>query len=210
MAALFIILTVIGFFAGIISGIAYLINAFRHKNIKCQQWWKIFVGSAVCFVIGLCGSGATSGTDDSSSHNSNHARVAEQKSAKKKKEAKKAAKRKKDTKKHQKASKVDREALALAILKNAYKGKAKVWLDSDDKSFMIQPTGTDFKKALTTVIATKDKGDWRIVTKSIDKVSRSVNESANLPYYVSIVNPENRGKVLYSSLDGVSVYDFMG
>lgn len=129
----------------------------------------------------------------------------------KKTESKKAPAelKKKTSKKKPAFSNADKEAATLILLKKSYKGQAKVWFDADDKAFMIQPTSEDFKEELLDVVADQDTDDWKQLTDSIDAVLRSLYKNVKLTNFVSIVNPDNPDKVLYSSLNGKTAYDFL-
>ena len=74
---------------------------------------------------------------------------------------------------------------------------------------MIQPTSEDFKEELLDVVQSQDTDDWKQLTDSIDAVSRSLYKNVKLADFVSIVNPDNPDKVLYSSLNGKTAYDFL-
>lgn len=74
---------------------------------------------------------------------------------------------------------------------------------------MIQPTSEDFKEELLDVVADQDTDDWKQLTDSIDAVSRSLYKNVKLTDFVSIVNPDKPDKVLYSSLNGKTAYDFL-
>lgn len=74
---------------------------------------------------------------------------------------------------------------------------------------MIQPTSEDFEEELLDVVADQDTDDWKQLTDSIDAVSRSLYKNVKLTDLVSIVNPDNPDKVLYSSLNGKTTYDFL-
>ena len=74
---------------------------------------------------------------------------------------------------------------------------------------MIQPTSEDFKEELLDVVADQDTDDRKQLTDSIDAVSRSLYKNVKLTDLVSIVNPDNPDKGLYSSLNGKTTYDFL-
>ena len=95
------------------------------------------------------------------------------------------------------------------LLRKSYKGQAKVWFDAADKAFMIKPTSEDFKEEMLDIVADQDTDDWKQLTNSIDAVSRSLYKNVGLADFVSIVNPDNPDKVLYSSLNGKTAYDFL-
>ena len=195
-----------------------------------KRWWIWTI--AVFMVIG--GLGNMLGVDDEDDDSDNSSAKTEQVKKSKPKKAKKtssatqkkaetskpkktASKKKAETSKPKKTapkkkptvSTADKEAAALVLLKKSYKGQAKVWFDADDKAFMIQPTSDDFKEELLDVVQSQDTDDWKQLTDSIDAVSRSLYKNVKLADFVSIVNPDNPDKVLYSSLNGKTAYDFL-
>ena len=198
-----------------------------------KRWWIWTI--AVFMVIG--GLGNMLGVDDEDDDADNSSAKTEQVKKSKPKKAKKAKKTSSVTQKKAETSKpkktapkkkaetskpkktapkkkptvstADKEAAALVLLKKSYKGQAKVWFDADDKAFMIQPTSEDFKEELLDVVQSQDTDDWKQLTDSIDAVSRSLYKNVKLADFVSIVNPDNPDKVLYSSLNGKTAYDFL-
>lgn len=181
-----------------------------------KRWWIWTI--AVFMVIG--GLGNMLGMDDEDDDADNSSAKTEQVKKAKLKKAKKtssATQKKTETSKPKKTapkkkptvSTADKEAAALMLLKKSYKGQAKVWFDADNKAFMIQPTSEDFKEELLDVVQSQDTDDWKQLTDSIDAVSRSLYKNVKLADFVSIVNPDNPDKVLYSSLNGKTAYDFL-
>ena len=181
-----------------------------------KRWWIWTI--AVFMVIG--GLGNMLGVDDEDDDADNSSAKTEQVKKSKPKKAKKtssATQKKAETSKPKKTapkkkptvSTADKEAAALVLLKKSYKGQAKVWFDADNKAFMIQPTSEDFKEELLDVVQSQDTDDWKQLTDSIDAVSRSLYKNVKLADFVSIVNPDNPDKVLYSSLNGKTAYDFL-
>lgn len=195
-----------------------------------KRWWIWTI--AVFMVIG--GLGNMLGVDDEDDDADNSSAKTEQVKKSKPKKAKKtssatqkktetskpkktAPKKKTETSKPKKTapkkkptvSTADKEAAALVLLRKSYKGQAKVWFDADNKAFMIQPTSEDFKEELLDIVQSQDTDDWKQLTDSIDAVSRSLYKNVKLADFVSIVNPDNPDKVLYSSLNGKTAYDFL-
>lgn len=195
-----------------------------------KRWWIWTI--AVFMVIG--GLGNMLGVDDEDDDADNSSAKTEQVKKSKPKKAKKtssatqkktetskpkktAPKKKTETSKPKKTtpkkkptvSTADKEAAALVLLRKSYKGQAKVWFDAADKAFMIKPTSEDFKEEMLDIVADQDTDDWKQLTDSIDAVSRSLYKNVKLADFVSIVNPDNPDKVLYSSLNGKTAYDFL-
>lgn len=181
-----------------------------------KRWWIWTI--AVFMVIGGLGNMLGMGDEDDDADNSS-AKTEQVKKSKPKKAKKtsSATQKKTETSKPKKTapkkkptiSTADKEAATLALLKKSYKGQAKVWFDADNKAFMIQPTSEDFKEELLDVVQSQDTDDWKQLTDSIDAVSRSLYKNVKLADFVSIVNPDNPDKVLYSSLNGKTAYDFL-
>ena len=189
-----------------------------------KRWWIWTI--AVFMVIG--GLGNMLGVDDEDDDADNSSAKTEQVKKSKPKKAKKtssvtqkkaetskpkktAPKKKAETSKPKKTvpkkkptvSTADKEAAALVLLRKSYKGQAKVWFDAADKAFMIKPTSEDFKEEMLDIVADQDTDDWKQLTNSIDAVSRSLYKNVGLADFVSIVNPDNPDKVLYSSLNEI-------
>lgn len=184
-------------------------NQIKKSNGKVQKplhkrWWTWTI--AVILIVGGLGNAMGLAADD----DDDSASVArtESKTKREKPKNKKSVSHKKNSKK-QSFSTEDKEAAALLMLKQNFKGKAKVWYDADNKAFMIQPTSDEFKEELLDVVATQNTDDWTNLTNSMDKLSRSLYKNLGLVDFVSIVNPDNPDKVLYSSLNGESKYDFL-
>ncbi|MBN3483022.1 capsid protein [Lactobacillus acidophilus] len=205
-----------------IFGIGLLIWAFwydknmfkpeKKKNGKMTKplhtrwyFWVLVVFSIVGGIGNMLGLGA----DDDDSDNNYAQTVQTSKKAKQSKAENHSKAKKSGTKKSKEISDEEKEAASLLLLRKNFKGKAKVWYDSDNKAFMIQPTGTEFKEELLDIIATQDTSDWKDLTDSMDSLSRSLYNNLQLADFVSIVNPDNPDKVLYSSLNGHSEYDFL-
>lgn len=181
-----------------------------------KRWWIWTI--AVFMVIGGLGNMLGVGDEDDDADNSS-AKTEQVKKSKPKKAKKtsSATQKKTETSKPKKTapkkkttvSTADKEAAALVLLRKSYKGQAKVWFDAADKAFMIKPTSEDFKEEMLDIVADQDTDDWKQLTNSIDAVSRSLYKNVGLADFVSIVNPDNPDKVLYSSLNGKTAYDFL-
>lgn len=196
----------------IVLGIAYIFYSFWYDKNKFKPedgkplhsrfttWLMVVVLIIGGFFVFLAGVGSESTDDDDASATQ---------TVQTSKKAKQSRAKKSGTKKSKEASDEEKEAAALLLLRKNFKGKAKVWYDSDNKAFMIQPTGTEFKEELLGIIATQDTSDWKDLTDSMDSLSRSLYKNLQLADFVSIVNPDNPDKVLYSSLNGHSEYDFL-
>lgn len=104
-------------------------------------------------------------------------------------------------------SKSEKIAAALVILKKNYKGKAEVKYSSSADMFTILPTMDGYRDILDDA-EDGDTSEWETVTDSIDEVSKSLYKDVKLKIPVSLVNPDDTSKVLYTSIDGLSSYDF--
>ena len=195
-----------------------------------KRWWIWTI--AVFMVIGGLGNMlGVDGEDDDADNNSAKTEQVKKSKPKKAKKTSSATQKKTETSKPKKTapkkktetskpkktapkkkptvSTADKEAAALVLLRKSYKGQAKVWFDATDKAFMIKPTSEDFKEEMLDIVADQDTDDWKQLTNSIDAVSRSLYKNVGLADFVSIVNPDNPDKVLYSSLNGKTAYDFL-
>ena len=181
-----------------------------------KRWWIWTI--AVFMVIGGLGNMlGVDGEDDDADNSSAKTEQVKKSKPKKAKKTSSATQKKTETSKPKKTapkkkptvSTADKEAAALVLLRKSYKGQAKVWFDAADKAFMIKPTSEDFKEEMLDIVADQDTDDWKQLTNSIDAVSRSLYKNVGLADFVSIVNPDNPDKVLYSSLNGKTAYDFL-
>ena len=214
------------FFIVLITVVCWRVHLYRKNHFKGKELGKFVGKSILWFLLALivCSIALISTAPDvDNSANSAKTKThkvkkskkktntenANKKEAKQTEEAKKKSQEKKKTKKKKGFSNSDKEAAALGMLKQNFKGKAKVWYDAENKAFMIQPTGDEFKEELLDIVATQDTDDWEILTDSMDRLSRSLYKNLGLADFVSIVNPDNPDKVLYSSLNGESKYDFL-
>ena len=102
-------------------------------------------------------------------------------------------------------SKQEKINIALQILQKNYAGQASV--EYKDKMFEIKPN-FDGASNIVLMVKSGDRETWDKLTNSIDKVSKTLYEDIELDIPVAIVNPANSDKVLYTSLDGESVYNF--
>lgn len=107
------------------------------------------------------------------------------------------------------ASKADRINQVVQLMQESYKGDAEVYYDSENKVIVINPNSPEFVDEMNSLIdGDYPTSDWHKLTKSIDKVSKTVSKQVkNQP--VALVNPVNTDKVLYVSVNGVAFYDFM-
>lgn len=177
-----------------------------------KRWWTWAL--IVIVIVGSLSS-ISGDTDDDDSSSDETTEQTSQQSKSSPKKASNSSKSKKDSSDSDNTntvSKSDKIAAALTILKKSYKGIAKVTYDSDDDMFMIIPTGNDFKSELLNLISGGESVDdgWSDVTKSIDTISKSLYKNVGLKKTsVSLANPDDTSKVLYTSWNGSKVYDFM-
>lgn len=104
-------------------------------------------------------------------------------------------------------TKSEKVTAALAILKKSYNGKAEVKYDSSTDMFTILPTVDGYRDVIDEA-QDGDTSNWETITDSIDKVSESLYENVKLKIPVSLLNPDNTSRVLYTSIDGLGSYDF--
>lgn len=97
--------------------------------------------------------------------------------------------------------------MALEILQKNYADKAKVEYNKAENMFTILPTVDGYDDVIQEA-ADGDTSDWHRITDSIDEVSRSLYDDVKLKTPVSLLNPSDPDKVLYTSIDGTSAYDF--
>lgn len=104
---------------------------------------------------------------------------------------------------------VDSEMM-LSILQENYSALADVEYNEDANSFDITPTKDDLILSISLLLAGEsDTADWTTITDSFDDLSASLSEESDVPYTINLMNPVNSDKILYSVMDGVTIYDAM-
>lgn len=98
----------------------------------------------------------------------------------------------------------------LTQLKKNYKTLGSVTFDTKTKTYEIVPTDTDTVKALKYVISTPAKADdagWGSLTKSIKKTSKQLKTALGSGYSISMMQPDDNSKAMYTVKDGNTTYD---
>ena len=91
-----------------------------------------------------------------------------------------------------------------------FQGDAKFGYDSKKKTFTFAMTKEDGRAKLNAIKSgAEDASSWSELTSVIDDISEDIYDYSNLHLPISIIDPENNNKILYTSLDGLETYDFM-
>ncbi|VDG18586.1 putative capsid protein [Lactobacillus acidophilus NCFM] [Lactiplantibacillus mudanjiangensis] len=199
-------------FVGLAIAIYFIVQLVKNRKNKDMSkkamWWGLIIG------LIIQGAGGSLLPDDTSSSASKSSSTDKAVSS----QISKASSSKKAESSHKKAlsstkkslAKSDVRIAALAILKENYKGVAKVTYDSKNKVFEIDPTSDSFKSTMVDLVdGNVSKSEWKKLTDSIDAVSKSTSKNVDSQISVGLVNPANTSKMLYMSKAGVTLYDFL-
>lgn len=104
---------------------------------------------------------------------------------------------------------VDREIM-LSILQENYSALADVEYNETMNAFNITPTSDKLIVSISLLLACEsDTTAWTTITDSFDDLSASLSEESDVPYTINLMNPVNSDKILYSVMNGVTIYDEM-
>ncbi|KIS03148.1 hypothetical protein [Paucilactobacillus wasatchensis] len=98
----------------------------------------------------------------------------------------------------------------LTQLKKNYKSIGSVTFDQKTKTYEIQPSDSNTVKALNYVISTPSKASdagWGTLTKSIKTTSKQLKKALGDGYSISMMEPDNTAKAMYTVKDGKTTYD---
>ncbi|MBD5806034.1 DUF308 domain-containing protein [Limosilactobacillus walteri] len=111
------------------------------------------------------------------------------------------------------ANKAQQENKTMAVLRQMQKGYSKlgtVDYNEDSKTFQITPTDDNTVEALKALAQDPSQADqmgWPNLTKSIKSNSGQVSKALGDGYSISIMNPGDTSKALYTAKDGQTTYD---
>lgn len=108
------------------------------------------------------------------------------------------------------ASQEQKESAVLRQLQKAYSKLGTVSFDSSDKTFKVTPTNDEMKQALGQLAQNPGQADqmgWPKFTKSIRETSSQLVNVLGNGYSISLLNPSDESKVLYTAKDGKTTFD---
>ncbi|MBB1078608.1 DUF308 domain-containing protein [Limosilactobacillus sp. STM2_1] len=111
------------------------------------------------------------------------------------------------------ANEAQQENRTMAVLRQMQKGYSKlgtVDYNEDNKTFQITPTDDNTVEALKALAQDPSQADqmgWPNLTKSIKSNSGQVSKALGDGYSISIMNPGDSSKALYTAKDGQTTYD---
>lgn len=111
------------------------------------------------------------------------------------------------------ANKAQQENRTMAVLRQMQKGYSKlgtVDYNEDSQTFQITPTDDNTVEALKALAQDPSQADqmgWPNLTKSIKSNSGQVSKALGDGYSISIMNPADSSKPLYTAKDGQTTYD---
>lgn len=108
------------------------------------------------------------------------------------------------------ASQEQKESAVLRQLQKAYSKLGTVSFDSANKTFKITPTDDEMKQALSQLAQNPGQADqmgWPKFTASLRKTSSQLVNVLGDGYSISLLNPGNKDKPLYTAKDGKTTFD---
>ncbi|WP_076462145.1 hypothetical protein [Limosilactobacillus caccae] len=105
------------------------------------------------------------------------------------------------------------ESKEMAVLRQMQKGYSKlgsVDYNEDNKTFQITPTDDNTVEALNALAQDPSQASemgWSNLTKSIKSNSGQLTKALGSGYSISIMNPGDSSKALYTAKDGQMTYD---
>lgn len=111
------------------------------------------------------------------------------------------------------ANEAQQESRTMAVLRQMQKGYSKlgtVDYNEDSQTFQITPTDDNTVEALKALAQDPSQADqmgWPNLTKSIKSNSGQVSKALGNGYSISIMNPGDTSKALYTAKDGKTTYD---
>lgn len=111
------------------------------------------------------------------------------------------------------ANEAQQENKTMAVLRQMQKGYSKlgtVDYNEDSKTFQITPTDDNTVEALKALAQDPSQAEqmgWSNLTKSIKSNSGQVSKALGDGYSISIMNPGDSSKALYTAKDGKTTYD---
>lgn len=103
-----------------------------------------------------------------------------------------------------------KESAVLRQLQKAYSKLGTVSFDSSDKTFKVTPTNDEMKQALSQLAQSPDQANqmgWPKFTKSIRQTSSQLVNVLGNGYSITLVNPSDEAKALYTAKDGKTTFD---
>lgn len=116
-----------------------------------------------------------------------------------------------ETESQKSAARANAEQQMTKQLGTAFANFGKVTFATDSKTYTITPTNADTVKALEALEATPSQAEqaqWPTLTENFRKSSANVSKSLQADYTITLVSPDQDGKVLYSAKNGQTVTDF--
>ena len=75
--------------------------------------------------------------------------------------------------------------------------------------FTFLPLTESVKENITEIKEGLDPEGWKQLTKVIDDLSSNIYDTLEVHEPISLIDPTDQSKILYTSLDGKPTYDFM-
>lgn len=103
-----------------------------------------------------------------------------------------------------------KESYILRQLQKSYAKLGTVSFDEKTKTYQIQPTDDNTKKAVQALVndpSVANQINWPDLTKSLDQGSKQISKAIGTDYSLSLVNPANPRQALYTTKNGQTTYN---
>lgn len=104
----------------------------------------------------------------------------------------------------------EHEQAVLKALQKSYQKLGTITFIPNTKTYQIQVTDDNTKKAIDYVIANPQQAQkvgYNNLTNNIKQISNSVQKQLGTGYSISLMNPQNTNTPLYTASDGNTTFD---
>ena len=98
---------------------------------------------------------------------------------------------------------------AVKQLNDNFNGEVQFGYDENKKMFTFLPLTESVKENITEIKEGLDPEGWRQLTKVLDDLSSNIYDTLEVHEPISLIDPTDQSKILYTSLDGKATYNFM-
>lgn len=111
----------------------------------------------------------------------------------------------------QNATRANAEEQMTKQLSTSFENLGTISFSADSKTYTVHPTNEDTVKALTQLEQTPEdakEAHWSTLADNLQKSSANISESLKADYTITLVSPDQDGKVLFSATNGKVITDF--
>ena len=98
---------------------------------------------------------------------------------------------------------------AVKQLNDNFNGEVQFGYDENKKMFTFLPLTESVKENITEIKGGADPEGWAQLTKVLDDLSSNIYDTLEVHEPISLIDPTDQSKILYTSLDGKATYDSM-